>query len=100
MAKVHHMVFLKFKRGITEDRLADVFAQLANLQEVIAGIEYFQAGPYSSSEGLNKGFDYGFLMTFKSVAARDAYLPHPAHLRVRDLLLTLIDDVIAVDIED
>lgn len=100
MAKIHHMVFLKFKQEVNEDALADAFAQLAQLQELIPGIEYFQGGPYSSPEGLNKGFNYAFLMTFRSVASRDNYLPHPEHERVKAQLIPLLDDFIAVDIED
>lgn len=100
MAKVHHMVFLKFKRDVSEDSVADVFAQLAQLQELIPGIEYFQGGPHSSPEGRNQGFNHAFLMTFRDVESRDQYLPHPEHERVKAQLISLIDDVIAVDIED
>ncbi len=38
-------------------------------------------------------------MTFESVNARDAYLPHPEHERVQDALLPCIDGVLAFDFE-
>jgi hypothetical protein len=38
-------------------------------------------------------------MTFQSAAARDAYLPHPAHEEVKQAILPCIDEVIAFDFE-
>ncbi|MEB3259385.1 MAG: Dabb family protein, partial [Cyanobacteriota bacterium] len=38
-----------------------------------------------------QGFTHGFCMTFRDRAARDAYLPHPAHQRVVELLLPLLE---------
>jgi len=52
-----------------------------------------------SDEGLNQGYTHGFLMTFESIAARNAYLPHPEHERVKAELLLYIDSVIAFDFE-
>ncbi len=39
------------------------------------------------------------MMTFENVAARDRYLPHPEHERVKDELLKCIDSVLAFDFE-
>ena len=36
--------------------------------------------------GKNLGFTHVYLLTFESVAARDAYLPHPEHKKFGDLL--------------
>lgn len=49
--------------------------------------------------GLNQGYTHGFIMTFKNVAARDTYLPHPGHERVKDELLKCIDGVLVFDLE-
>ena len=77
MAAVQHMVLLKFKSDITEEAIADIFAQVKELQQLIDGIRHCAGGPYASPEGLNAEYTHGFLITFESVAARDAYLPHP-----------------------
>lgn len=45
----------------------------------ILGIESLVEGPSVSPEGLEDGFDYALAFTFASAAARDDYLPHPAH---------------------
>ncbi|SRR4028119_715751 len=99
MTKIQHMVLLKIKPEVTPEKITDLFNQLAELQQLIPGITYFSGGPYSSSEGLNQGYTHGFLMTFESIDARDIYLPHPEHERVKAALLQCIDGVIAFDFE-
>lgn len=99
MPAVQHMVLLKFKSTIPQAKIDDLFAQLAELQSLIPGIMRFDGGPYASGEGLNKGFTHGFLMEFTSPEARDVYLPHPEHERVKSAIIPCIDDVIAFDFE-
>jgi hypothetical protein len=99
MSQIQHMVLLKFKPETPANKIADIFRKLEEFKEVIPGITYFAGGAYSSHEGLNKDYTHAFLMTFESVAARDAYLPHPAHEQIKSEILTVIDDVIAFDIE-
>jgi hypothetical protein len=97
--KVQHMVLLRFKPGVPAERIAGLFAELGRLPGRIAGIEQFAWGPYASPEGLNKGFGHGFLMTFRDAAARDGYLTHPEHERVKEALLANVEDAIAFDFE-
>ena len=53
----------------------------------------------NSPEGKNLGFTHVYLLTFESVAARDAYLPHPEHKKFGELLgkLGVVEDVFVVD---
>jgi hypothetical protein len=96
---VQHMVLLKFKPGVPQATVNELFDQLSGLQERIAGITYFAGGPYASDEGLNAGYTHGFLMTFESPASRDTYLPHPEHERVKAAILPHLESVIAFDFE-
>ena len=100
MAKVQHMVVVRFKAGVPAEKITGLFAQLAGLRQVIPGIEHFSGGPSASPEGLNQGFTHGFLMTFRDAAARDVYLPHPEHERVKEAILPHVEDVIAFDFEE
>lgn len=100
MSRIHHMVLLQFKSETSPPVIDSIMAELAGLRNVIDGIEHFAGGPYSSEEGLHGGFTHGFLMTFRDAAARDAYLPHPEHERVKQQILPHVDSVIAFDIED
>ncbi|HLP87603.1 MAG TPA: Dabb family protein [Nostocaceae cyanobacterium] len=99
MSQIQHIVLLKFKPETSSETISELLRKLENLKIVIPGITYFAGGAYSSHEGLNKNYTHGFLMTFESAAARDHYLPHPAHEQVKAEILKHIDDVIAFDIE-
>ncbi|MBD1880656.1 MULTISPECIES: Dabb family protein [unclassified Coleofasciculus] len=99
MPQIQHMVLLKFKPEITQEKIADLLNQLGELQQLIPGITYYAGGAYSSHEGLNQGYNHGFLMTFESADARDFYLPHPEHERVKSAILKCLDDFIIFDFE-
>ena len=97
MPQIQHMVLFKIKPEVTTEKVTELFRQLAELKQLIPGITYFAGGPYSSPEGLNQGYTHGFLMTFESADARDTYLPHPEHERVKAALLLCIDSVLVFD---
>lgn len=99
MAKVKHIGLIKFKEGTSEEQIDGMFDQLLDLTETIEGIEDYVAGPNVSSEGLNQGMTHGFIMTFTDAAALNAYLPHPEHQRVKDLILPLVESVVVFDFE-
>ena len=86
-----HMVLLRIRKDVPKKQVDAVFAELASLKTKIAGIRSYSAGPYSSRGGLNRGFTHGFCMTFEDAAARDAYLPHPEHEKVKKSVLAVLD---------
>jgi hypothetical protein len=97
---IQHMALVRFKPDVTPTQIDDVFRQLAELQNCIPGILYYAGGPYASPEGLNQDYTHGFLMTFATVDARDQYLPHPEHERVKNAVIPLIEKVVVFDFED
>lgn len=99
MPQIQHMVLLKFKPQVTVEQINQVFSRQAELQQLIPGITYFAGGPYSSPEELNQGYTHGFLMTFESVEARDTFVPHPEHERVKAVFFELLESAIAFDFE-
>jgi hypothetical protein len=100
MGAVQHMVLVRFKPEASGETIQDLFARLAALRETIPGIRHYSGGSYSSPEGLNQGYTHGFLMTFQDAAARDAYLPHPEHERVKEVILPWVEAVVAFDFEE
>jgi len=88
---ITHMVLLRFRRDAPKQDVDRVFAELAGLKSRIPGLLSFSGGAYSSPEGMSKGFTHGFCMTFADAAARDVYLPHPEHERVKELVFALLD---------
>jgi hypothetical protein len=99
MSKVKHIVLLKFKEGTTEEQITKFFEELLDLSETVPGIDDYVSGTNCSSEGYNQGMTHGFIMTFSDAAARDAYVVHPEHERVKAILLTMAESVLAFDFE-
>jgi hypothetical protein len=88
---VKHVALIRFRPDISQGTIDELFRALAGLRRTIPGLLDFSGGPYSSPEGLSKGFTHGFVMTFADEASRDAYLPHPDHERVKQQILPLLD---------
>lgn len=88
---ITHIVLLRLKQHLPAKDVERVFDALAGLQSKIPGLLSYSAGPYSSPEGLHKGFTHGFVMTFRDAAARDAYLPHPEHEKVKVIVFEALD---------
>ena len=99
MAKIKHVALIKFKEGTTEEQIQKAFEELMDLSESVPAVEDYVAGPNNSPEGLTKGYTHGFVMTFTDAAARDAYLTHPDHERVKAAVLPLVEDVLVFDFE-
>lgn len=94
---LRHVVFFSFKEASTPEDVKSVVDAFRDLQNKIDGIEGFEWGTNSSPEGLNQGLTHAFTLTFHSDAARDAYLPHPAHKDFGALLGPHLDKVMVVD---
>jgi hypothetical protein len=99
MARVHHIVLLKFKPA-ADNKAAPLFAALNGLRQRLPGFLHFSAGPYASPEGLNRGLTHGCLMTFADIAARDYYLAHPDHEKVKAEFLPFVEDVVVFDFQE
>jgi len=76
---ITHIVLVCFQPDVTEAEVNEIWAALAAVREVVPGMTRASFGKDVSPEGLGRGNTHGFVMEFQSVAARDAYLEHPAH---------------------
>lgn len=101
MAKCKHIVLLRFSPQTERETIAEIFEAVDELQEKIPGILEICAGPYESPEGLHKGFTHAFVVTFADVESRDAYLEHPDHEPVKQMIVEALsgnlDNVLAFD---
>jgi hypothetical protein len=86
-----HMVLLRIRRNVQLREIERVFAALGDLQRKIPGITGFSWGPNNSPTGMARGFTHGFCMGFRDAAARDAYLPHPEHARVVQMVAGVLE---------
>ena len=96
---VRHIVVFKYKAGASETQIRQVTEAFAALRTKIPGIVSFEHGVNNSPEKLNQGFTHVYQVTFTNAAARDAYLPHPAHKAFGELLgkLGVLESVFVVD---
>ena len=97
MPQVKHYGVFQFKENIDSDQIENCFSAMNGMVGKIPGLLDFISGPYDSDEGLNDGFSHGFIMTFESPAARDAYLPHPIHEQVKEIVVPCLERVIVFD---
>lgn len=98
---IRHVVLFKLKSGIAGGSVKEVFAALRNLQTKIPGIISISTGRDNSPEGIQRGHTHGFTVDFETAAARDAYLPHPAHQAVGAMIVGIteggVDGICVVD---
>ena len=87
----------EFHSGTSQGQIDACFAAMAGMVGRIPGLLDFHHGPYDSAEGLNDGYTHGFIMTFESPAARDAYLPHPVHEEVKAIVIPHLARVVVFD---
>src|SRR5215510_12903886 len=99
MPALKHLALVKFKPGTGDRQIAQFFDAIGKLRDVIPGILDYSWGKNNSPEGLHQGLTHAFVMTFKDAAARDAYLPHPAHEKVKQLVLPRVESVVVFDYE-
>ncbi len=99
MSQVKHFGVFAFKSGVTPAQIEHCFAEMRGMVGRIPGLLDMIHGAYDSPEGLDDGFTHGFIMSFDTAANRDAYLPHPEHERVRDIVLPCLERVVVFDFE-
>ena len=97
MPKVKHYGVFQFKTEVSETQIEHCFEVMQSMVGKIPGLLDMVNGPYDSDEGLNDGFTHGFIMTFDSPESRDAYLPHPVHEAVKDVVVPCLERVIVFD---
>lgn len=98
---IHHIVLFQFKPGTTDGQIQELADALVVLKDKMSGIVNFVWGPSVSIEHLEKGYTYGFILTFLDAASRDAYVPHPLH---KELIGKYVDPIcdtgLVFDIEE
>ncbi len=97
---VIHTVFFRYRPTSTPDQIEEVESAIARLVEEVPGVGRFQAGSNVSPEsrGHGHGYEWGFVMTFSDIAARDAYIAHPAYAAAAALVEPVVEAAMVYDI--
>ncbi|HOV86666.1 MAG TPA: Dabb family protein [Syntrophobacteraceae bacterium] len=92
-----HVVFMKFKPGVTEEEIGDLAGSLGKLPGVVPEIQGFEFGrDLVRSE---RSYDFALVSTFADLDAMNRYQVHPEHQRVVAKVRQLSQSVLAVDFE-
>ena len=97
-AGVTHVVLVRWSTDTPLETRDSIRAMARSLATEIPGVTRLVEGPSVSPEGLEQGYDYALILDFENAEARDAYLPHPAHLPVAEQLGTHAESVLVFDV--
>ncbi|MFD1625146.1 Dabb family protein [Azospirillum griseum] len=81
---INHVVLFQWRPEARADAINAYTSALAALPGLIPGILSYSDGPQCSLEASGLHIDWGFVMTFRDAAAREAYLRHPEYRRVTE----------------
>jgi hypothetical protein len=100
---IRHIVLLRPAAIASPQSVQAALDGVAALKGVVPGILDVKLGANVSPEGLGQGYTHGFVVDFTDAAARDAYLPHPAHQKAGAALVAVaeggIDGILVFDLE-
>lgn len=94
---LRHILLIRFKSTVTHADIANVRRLFAEVASLIPGIAQVEWGKNNSPEGLNADFEYCVTMSFVDEAARDHYLPHPAHLALVEQFKPTLESIVVFD---
>jgi hypothetical protein len=96
---IQHNVFFQWKPSMTPALEQAAFVSFRAMKTAISGVVSVSVGHQNSPEGLGKKYQVGLSVVFTDKAARDAYLPHPAHVAAVAPIRPHIEDVCVLDYE-
>jgi hypothetical protein len=94
---LRHVVLFRFTSGTTAETIHKIEQAFSALPAQIEAIHDFEWGVDVSVENLAQGYTHCFLVTFRTAADRDAYLPHPAHKAFGETLAPHLDQALVID---
>ena len=94
---LRHIVLFKFKGDTRPEKLREIENAFCALPSKIDAIYDFEWGTDASVEGKTQGFTHCFLVSFRSEAHRDTYLPHPAHEQFRAIMQPHLEKSLVID---
>jgi Stress responsive A/B Barrel Domain len=84
---IRHIVLYRQRADLPAAEAEALHAAIRGMKAEIPGIVAVALGPDNSPESLARGYTHGFTVDFADAAGRDAYLPHPDHVKVAQILV-------------
>ena len=96
--QIIHVVLIAWGPTVPDDVAEQLDGLVADVRAGVPGVVEATHGPSVSVEGLEHGYDHALHVRFEDVAARDAYLPHPAHRPLAELITAHAADLVVFDL--
>ena len=94
---IRHLLLMRFNAAISHQQLAIIQHGFESLEHSIEGVSGVEWGENNSPEGKNQGYTHSVIMNFRDETARQAYLDHPEHTKVKALFRPYLEDIIVFD---
>lgn len=94
---VKHVVFMKFKAGMTEKRIAEHKDAVVGLNGQIPVLRNIEFG--ADFAGRADGLTHCIIVTLGRQSDVEAYLKHPAHVPVAEALVADLERILVMDVE-
>ncbi len=92
---IKHIVFMKFKKGVTDKDIVELEKLMAGLPGRIPEIKEYQFGrDIVRSE---RSYDFALVSAFEDLEALKRYQPHPDHQPVLAKVKEMSETILAVD---
>jgi hypothetical protein len=79
---IRHIVLIKFRPDLDEKTIAELFAELHEIEGQIPGLLTITSGRSESPEKIERGYMHGFVADFADWDGLDAYQNNPDHQRL------------------
>jgi hypothetical protein len=100
---IRHVVLANLRSDLSAADIDTLSTAIRTMETEIPGIVAVAIGANNSPEGLDRGHSHGFTVDFVDAAARDAYLPHPDHVKVGKQLVAAtqggVEGILVLDFE-
>ncbi|WP_322545189.1 Dabb family protein [Elizabethkingia miricola] len=111
--RLHQWTLFKLKAGVSQTQKQEIInfflALKNNIKNKMSYIEHIEYGEQNSKEGLNRGFELIFRVSFNSKIDRDYYNSHsflsqigildPNYIKYKDCIFPFLDEVLVYDYE-
>ena len=94
---IRHILFITLTDDTSPAQIDAVRLAFLRIPHQVEGVTRVEWGVNDSPEGKNSGYTHCVLMTFADEAARQRYLPHPAHDALKTLFRPVLQDIVVLD---
>lgn len=98
MPEVVHVVLVEWRADLSAEARESAREAARAMAGRIPGIVRLDEGASASPEGLERGYEWGLVVTFESAEARDGYLPHPVHRVLGEQLVAGAERLLVFDV--